>query len=105
MLSARLRFVGTQVFGLDIEIDNVYNGQGPYESMPWPDGLEIPDETPKVGVDEYSSDTLWQSVAGVLTVTTSDGRSGTVNAVFQANSAASSEPGPTISVIGPWSCP
>jgi hypothetical protein len=105
VLDARLRFVGTQVFGLDIEIDGIYGGKGPYDLMPWPDGLEVIDNSTKVGVEIYSSDTLWQSVAGVLTITTGDGRSGTVNAVLQTYSATDSEPGPTISVIGPWSCP
>lgn len=105
VVEARLRFVGTQVFGLDIEIDGVYGGAGPYDLSPWQSGLGTGDTTAKVGVDIYSSDTLWQSVAGVLTITTANGHSGTVNAVLQASSAADSEPGPTVSVIGSWTCP
>ena len=103
-LEARLRFVGPQVFGLDISIGDS-NGPGPYGLMPWPDGLNLPDGTPKVGLDEYSTDTLWQSVAGVLTVTGTHGNSGTVNAVLQASTATVAVPGPTISVVGPWRCP
>lgn len=102
---ARLRFVGAQVIGFDIEMDGAYNGTGPYQLMPWPSGgLNGPGTTPKVGVEEYSSDTLWQSVAGVLTITRSDGEAGTINAVLRPSTATVAVP-PTISVIGPWSCP
>ncbi len=103
---ARLRFVGPQVFGLDIEMDDDDNGLGPYELMPWPSGgLDGPGNTPKVGVEEFSTDTLWQSVNGVLTITRSDGEAGTVNAVLQASTATVAVPGPTLSVIGSWNCP
>ncbi len=106
VLDALLRFAGnSQVFGLDIEIDGAFAGPGSYDLPPWPHGLGTRDNVAKVAVEEYSADTSWQSVAGVLTVTSGDGRSGTVNAVFQASNATAAVPGPTLSVIGPWSCP
>ena len=68
-------------------------------------GSGIRDNTPKVGLEDYSTDTLWQSVAGVLTITSGNGRSGTVNAILQGSAATVAEPGPTLTIIGPWSCP
>jgi hypothetical protein len=101
-----LRFAGSrQVFGLDIEIDGNFGGAGPYGLQAWAHGLGIRDNTPKVGLEDYSTDTLWQSVAGVLTITSGNGRSGTVNAILQGSAATVAEPGPTLTIIGPWSCP
>jgi hypothetical protein len=106
MLDALLRFAGNnQVFGLDVEVDGAFAGAGMYDLPPWPHGLGTKDGVPKVAVDEYSTNTLWQSVAGVLTVTSGDGRSGTLNAILQASNGTTVVPGPTLSVIGPWSCP
>ncbi|MFI5286714.1 MAG: hypothetical protein ACHQ4F_10390 [Candidatus Dormibacteria bacterium] len=101
-----LRFTGSnQVFGLDIEIDGSFTGAGKYDLPPWPHGMGTRDGVPKVEIEEYSTETIWQSVAGLLTFTSSDGRSGTVNAIFEASNGTSVPPGPTLSVIGPWSCP
>ena len=109
MLDDLLRFAGTnQVFGLDIEIDGAFGGAGKYDLPPWPHGMGVRDGVPKVEIDEYSTETVWQSVAGVLTVTSSDGRSGTLNATFQAANGSSVVPGvpaPTVIVDGAWSCP
>lgn len=104
-VEARLRFVGPQVFGLDISIEDSQSGTGSYALMPWPDGPSLLGGTPMVGVDEYSSDTVWQSVTGVLTVTSTNGNAGTVHAVLQASTATVVVPGPTISIVASWRCP
>jgi|HubBroStandDraft_6_1064221.scaffolds.fasta_scaffold00028_78 hypothetical protein len=104
-----LRFVGySQDFELDIEIDGDFHGQDKYNLRPWPHGMGTPDGVPKVQVDEFSTETTWQSVSGVLTVTSSAGLSGTLSATLQAPPGVSAVPGaprPTLSVSGPWRCP
>src|SRR6202035_5235866 len=58
-----LRFSGSnQTFGLDIEIDGGFAGAGKYDLPPWPHGMGIRDGVPKVEVEEYSTETIWQSV-------------------------------------------
>jgi hypothetical protein len=109
MLDDLLRFAGgDQVLGLDIEIDGAFSSAGTYDLPPWPHGLGTRDDVPKVEIDEYSTDTVWQSIAGVLTITSADGRSGTMDATLQAKSGISAVPGvppPTLSVSGQWMCP
>jgi hypothetical protein len=57
-------------------------------------------------VRRYDTDALWQSVAGILTVTGSDGRSGSVSAILELSAGNNSTArGATLSVNGPWSCP
>jgi hypothetical protein len=72
---------------------------------PEPGDYSLTNGGAEVDVREYSTGGFWQSLSGVLTTTTSDGRSGTVSALLEA--AASNHavlPGATMSVDGPWSC-
>ncbi|MFZ0920908.1 MAG: hypothetical protein WAN83_12630 [Candidatus Dormiibacterota bacterium] len=111
-LDARLQFAGTtQVFVLYIEIKSFYTGPGMYYLPPWQFGLGTND-VPKVAVLQPATGTFWESVAGGVTVTGADGRSGNLSAILQASSASLQAstgntvvPGPTLSVDGPWSCP
>ena len=101
-----------QVYLLYIEINaGFYTGPGLYYLPAWQYGLGTSD-VPKVAVLQSSTGTFWESVAGVVNVTGGDGRSGNVNAILQASSVGVQAsngstvlPGPTLSVIGPWSCP
>ena len=113
VLAAVLRFVDSQqVFLLYIEINaDFYTGPGMYDLAPWQFGLGTND-VPKAAVLQSPAGTFWESIAGVVTVTGGDGRSGNVNAILQASSVGVQAsnggtvlPGPTLSVIGPWSCP
>ena len=93
---------------LNIEIDGFFAGAGKYDLPPWPHGMGVRDGVPKVEVEEYSTETIWQSVAGVLTITGSDGHSGTLSATLQATTGTSAVPGvpaPTLSIDGQWTCP
>jgi hypothetical protein len=104
ILDAKLRLTGgNQLFLLYIEVYGVYAGPGRYDLPPWPFGLGTND-VPKVGVSDYWTGALCQSVAGVLTVTGSDGRSGTVSAILQHANGNGVAPGPTLSLNGPWRC-
>jgi hypothetical protein len=106
ILEAVLRLAGSdQAFLLYIELDGAYAGPGKYDLPPWPHGLGTKDDVPKVAVRQYTTGAFWQSVAGVLTVTGSDGRSGIVSAVLEASIGNNSVvPGPPLSVAGRWSC-
>jgi len=58
-----------------------------------------------VPVQRYDTDAFWPSVAGILTVTGGDGRSGTVSAILELSAGNNSTvPGSTLSLNGPWSC-
>ena len=109
MLDDLLRFAGgNQVFGLDIEIDGGFSSAGKYDLPPWPHGIGTRDGVAKVEIDQYSTNTMWESIAGVLTITTADGRSGLMVATFQAKNGISAVPGvppPTLRVSGQWNCP
>jgi hypothetical protein len=105
----QLQFAGnSQDFVLDVEIDGGFTGPGKYALHQWSNGLGTRDGVAKVEVDEYSTETVWQSVSGVLTITSSGGLSGSVNAILQVPSV-SEVPGesrlPTLTISGPWSCP
>ena len=103
MLDEVLRFTGNhQKFALEIQIDGTYAGPGTYDLPSWPYGLGTQDGVPKVAV--FATGVFWQSVAGVLTITSGDGRSGTVNAILQTSNGSTVVPGPTISLIGTWRC-
>jgi hypothetical protein len=113
VLSAVLRLAsGDQVFMLYIELNaGFYTGPGTYSLPPWQFGLGKND-VPKVGLLQSVTGKFWESVAGVVNVTGSDGRLGNVNAILQASSVGvqasngqTVPPGPTLSLIGPWSCP
>ena len=103
MLDEVLRFSGDhQAFALEIQIDGTYSGPGKYDLPPWPRPLGTTPDVPKVAM--FAIGVFWQSVSGVVTVTSGDGRSGTVNAILQTSNGTTVVPGPTINVIGPWSC-
>ena len=110
-LDAVLRLAGNEAFLLYIELKGTYAGPDTYYLPAWGFGLGTND-VPKVGLLELATGRLWESVAGLLTVTGRDGRSGTLSAILQASSASlhasdgtTVVPGPTLSVDGPWSCP
>ena len=103
MLDQVLRFTGNhQAFALEIQIDGTYDGPGTYVLRPSRPLGTSPD-VPKVAM--FATGVFWELVGGVLTVTGSDGRSGTVNAILQTSNGTSVVPGPTIRVIGTWRCP
>ena len=113
VLAAVLRFVDSQhVFLLYIELNaGFYTGPGTYGLAPWQFQLGRND-VPKVALLQSTNGTFWESVGGSVDVTGSDGLSGNVNAILQASSVGVQAsngstvlPGPTLSVIGPWSCP
>jgi hypothetical protein len=107
-----LRLAGSQqVFLLYIEIKSFYTGPLTYYLPPWPYRLGTND-VPKVAILQSSTGTFWESVAGVVNVTGDGGRSGNVNATLQASSVGVQAsngntvlPGPTLSVMGTWTCP
>ena len=113
VFDAVLRFAGgTQVVVLYIELNaGFYTGPGMYSLVPWQFALGRND-VPKVALLQSTTGTFWESVGGVVNVTGGDGRSGNVNAILQASSVGvqasngqTVPPGPTLSVMGPWSCP
>jgi len=104
ILNVKLRLTGSnQLFLLYIEVYGDYAGPGTYDLPTWQFGVGTND-VPKVGVSDYSTGALWQSVAGALTVTGSDGRSGTVSAILQHANGNGVAPGPTLSLTGRWRC-
>ena len=112
VLDAVLRFAGgNQVIVLYIEINaGFYTGPGKYYFAPWQFRLGRND-LPKAAVLQ-STGRFWESVAGVVNVAGNDGRSGNVNAILQASSVGVQAsdgqtvvPGPTLSVVGTWTCP
>ena len=59
-----------------------------------------------VSVQQYDSDLLWQSVAGVIVVTGHDGRSGTLSTILELSAGHNATVlGAELSVSGAWSCP
>jgi hypothetical protein len=125
VLEAVVRLVGrnADAFFLYIEVNGDFTGRGTYDLPPWPHALGTNDNLPKLAVVQdgtsafwhlingvpvlqYDTAALWQSVAGVLTVTGSDGRSGTVSAILQLSARNNATVlGSTLSVDGPWHCP
>jgi len=119
----RLAGQNTDAFFLYIEVNGGFTGPGRYDLLPWPHALGTNNDLPKLAVQQdgtsafwrmvngvpiqhYDTAALWQSVAGVLTVTGRDGRSGTVSAILQLSAANNATvEGSTLSVDGPWSCP
>ena len=72
---------------------------------PEPGDYSLTNGGAEVDVREYATGGFWQSVSGVLTTTTSDGRSGTVSALLEAAAGNNTVlPGATLRVDGPWSC-
>jgi hypothetical protein len=54
---------------------------------------------------QYLTASFWQSVAGILTVTGADGRSGTLSAILELSAGNNSTVrGSTLSVDGSWRC-
>jgi hypothetical protein len=104
MLDQVLRFTGDhQAFALEIQIDGTYAGPGTYDLPAWPRPLGTNPDVPKVAM--FATGVFWQSIAGVLTIASSDGRSGWMNAILQTSNGTTVVPGPVISVIGTWRCP
>ncbi len=96
-VSAIFQLRGTShEFILYLTIPTQYAGAGEYA---------LTDGTAEVDLREYATGSYWQSVAGVLHVSTRDGRSGTVSAILEAsvgnNSVGSALP---LSIDGAWSC-
>jgi hypothetical protein len=126
ILEAVLRLGGASpdAFLLDIEVNGGFAGPGTssYALPPWPHLLGTQGDVPKVAVQQdgtsaywqlvggvpvqrYDTDAWWQSVAGILTVTGSDGRSGTVSAILERSATDNATvPGATLSLNGPWNC-
>jgi hypothetical protein len=72
---------------------------------PEPGDYSLTNGGAEVDVREYATGSFWQSVSGVLTTTSSDGRSGTVSTVLEAAAGNNNVlPGATLRVDGPWSC-
>ena len=89
-------FGGSHTFLLYLNIPSRYPEPGDYS---------LPNGGAEVDVREAATGGFWQSVSGVLTTTSLDGRSGTVSAVLEAAASNHSVlPGATLSVDGPWSC-
>jgi hypothetical protein len=108
---------------LYIEIDGPFHGAGTYDLGPWTHPLGTNNDPPKIAlqqdgtsellqrvngvpVEQYGTDTFWQSVGGAVTVTGSDGRAGTVSAVLEMSAGHNATaPGTTLTVSGAWRCP
>jgi hypothetical protein len=106
-----------------IEIDGAFDGAGTYDLSPWPHPLGTRNDPPKIAleqdgsseslqrvngvpIEQYGTDNLWQSVAGNVTVTGSNGRSGTVAAILEMSAGHNATaPGTTLTVSGKWRCP
>ena len=105
MLDQVLRFTGDhQAFALEIQIDGTYAGPGTYDLPSWPRPLGTNPDAPKVAM--FATGVFWQSIAGILTVTGTDGRSGWMVATLQTSNGTTVMPGgPTLQVTGSWRCP
>jgi hypothetical protein len=108
---------------LYIEINGPFDGARTYDLGPWAHPLGTNDDPPKIAlaqdgtseflqrvkgipIEQYGTDTLWQSVGGTVTVTGDDGRRGTVSAVLEMSAGHNAtSPGTTLTVRGPWRCP
>jgi hypothetical protein len=123
-LEASLRISsGSSGMWLFIDVNGAYTGPATYDLAPWPQPLGATDDDPKVAIQEQGTDaftqlvngvpvqqygtaTFWQSVAGILTVTSRDGRSGTLSAILEMSGPGNTTVlGSTLSVSGSWSCP
>lgn len=108
---------------LYIEVDGPFDGAGTYDLGPWPHPFGTPNDPAKIAlqqdgtseflqrvngvpVTQYGTDTVWQSVAGIVTVTGSNGRTGTVSAILEMSAGDDrTVPGTTVTISGPWRCP
>ena len=106
-----------------IEINGAFDGAGTYDLGPWPHPLGTKNDPPKIAleqdgsseslqrvngvpIEQYGTDNLWQSVAGSVTVTGGNGRSGTVSAILEMSAGHNATaPGTTLTVSGTWRCP
>jgi hypothetical protein len=103
MLDEVLRYTGDhQAFALEIQIEGTYDGPGTYDLPSWPHGLGTQDGVPKVAT--FATGVFWQSVSGVLKITSGNGRSGTMNATLQTSNGSTVVPDPMLNIIGQWSC-
>ena len=85
----------SQDFLLYLIVPDGYSGAGEYR---------LDTGAAEVDVREFATGALWQSVAGILTVTGSDGRSGTVSATLEIP-LGNNVPAASLTVNGPWRCP
>ena len=108
---------------LYVEINGPFAGPVLTSLPPWPHPLGTANDQPKVGVQQdgtsaysrvingisvqqYDTDLLWQSVAGVVVVTGHDGRSGTVSAILEPSAGHNATVlGAELRVSGAWNCP
>ncbi len=89
---------------LYVEVDGGYSGAGPYVLPPWPHPYpDANDGNGKAGIREYVTGALWQSVAGVIIVTNSDGKSGFINAELDPVGGPA-PPTIRLHIEGPWNC-
>ncbi len=85
----------SQDFLLYLMVPGGYSGAGEYR---------LDTGAAEVDAREFPTGALWLSVAGTLTVTGSDGRSGTVSATLET-ALGNDVPTNSVTVNGPWSCP
>lgn len=108
---------------LYIEINGPFDGARTYDLGPWRHPLGTNNDPPKIAlaqdgtsellqrvngipVEQYGTDTFWQSIAGAVTVTGSDGRRGTISAILEMSAGHNrTAPGTTLTVTGTWRCP
>jgi hypothetical protein len=79
-----------------------------YNTYPEPGDYSLTTGGADVEIREYATGDFWQSVSGVLAVTSSDGRSGTVSAILEASTNDNPGfvvPSRRLAVDGRWSCP
>lgn len=123
VLEVVIRLAGVNLDAyLLIEVNGTFSGAGPYDLPPWPRAMGTNGDPPKVAVQwndtaeytklvhgvpvlQYGTADLWQSVAGILNVSGSDGRSGTVAATLELSAGNNlTVTGATLSIAGSWRC-
>ena len=85
---------------LYIEINGPFDGARTYDLGPWLHPPGTSNDPPKIALaqdgtsellqrvngipsEQYGTDTFWQSIAGAVTVTGKDGRSGSISAILE----------------------
>jgi hypothetical protein len=95
----------TRSYFLYLNVDGSYVGRHTYALKPWPNPyFETNDKATKVAVLEEVSGALWQSTDGTLTLSGTNGRSGSVSADLEL---VGGEPTPgveSLHMVGQWRC-
>jgi hypothetical protein len=95
----------TRSYFLYLNVDGSYVGGHTYALKPWPNPyFEANDKATKVAVLEEGSGALWRSTDGTLTLSGTNGRSGSVNADLEL---VGGEPTPgvvSLHIVGQWRC-